>query len=144
MRNPSWPPMLVDHLFECGFCGEYFAPRIADDAAYVDKPCQHSDRISTVITLNVPSGKNIVTDDLRPVFSVERNNLASYNSTLGQAQYIEAMAVIGCAYGPTCLDEVYVQAQADPPEPLVVNHRGQVRPRPRFHGVHQGGGGRAP
>lgn len=98
--EPSWPPMLVDHLFECGFCGEYFAPRIADDAVHVDKPCLHSGGTTTVITLRVPSGKIIVTDDLRPVYSVERKDLASYNSALGRAQFIEAMAAIGCAYGP--------------------------------------------
>jgi hypothetical protein len=98
--KPSWPQMLGDHLFECSYCGQYFAPRIADDAVYVDEPCQHTDGITTVITLKVPSGKIVVTDDLRPVYSVERNDLASYNSALGQAQFIEAMAAIGCAYGP--------------------------------------------
>ncbi|MFC8950947.1 hypothetical protein [Streptomyces rochei] len=98
--DPLWPPMLLDHLFECSYCGQYFAPRITDDAVYVDTPCQQTDGITTVVTLDVPSGKIVVTDDLRPVYSVDRHDLASSNSALGQAQYIEAMAAIGCAYGP--------------------------------------------
>ncbi|MFJ6438829.1 hypothetical protein [Streptomyces sp. NPDC091416] len=98
--DPSWPPMLRDHLFECSYCGQYFVPRIADDAVYVDTPCQPASGITSIVTLEVPSGKIIVTDDLRPIYAVARAELASYNSIVGQAQYIKAMAEIGCAYGP--------------------------------------------
>lgn len=99
--EPSQLPVLVSHMDECDWCGERVVLRIADDAVYADEPCPHSDGITTVITLNVPSGKIVVSDSLHPAYSVERGSLASFfESALGQAEFIEAMAAIGCAYGP--------------------------------------------
>jgi hypothetical protein len=56
--------------------------------------------ITTVVTLRVPSGQVIVTDDLRPVYDWDGDSVADYNTALGQHQAIEAMAAQGCAYGP--------------------------------------------
>lgn len=92
-------------LYACAWCGQYPETRIEPDGVYVDNgPCPVAENgITTVITLNVPSGRIIVDDDLRPVydgFAFEDENTADYNSKLGQAQVIENFAKIGCAFGP--------------------------------------------
>ncbi|MCZ1021106.1 hypothetical protein [Streptomyces noursei] len=74
--------------------------RVVEDAVEVVDPCPYPDGITTTITLDVPSGKLLVTDDLRPVFNWDDNVIADYNTVLGQAQAVEAMAAVGCAYGP--------------------------------------------
>lgn len=85
----------------CGFCDQR-----ADDlditltAATVRNPCPYPDGLTSIITLAVPSGKIIVADDLRPAYNWNDDELANYNSALGQHQAIEAMAKEGCAYGP--------------------------------------------
>lgn len=84
------PPMLADHLYECGWCGTYFAPRVTEDGVYVDEPCKYNQDLTTVIQLKVPSGKLIVTDDMRPVYNgfdhddSGRKGFASYNSHLSR------------------------------------------------------------
>jgi hypothetical protein len=91
----------VQHTFGCCWCGERPQMRVEDDAVYIDTPCLIPDGITTVTYLEVPSGKIIVGDDLRSVYEVDdRDELADFNSALGQAQYVEVMAQKGCAYGP--------------------------------------------
>lgn len=55
---------------------------------------------TSVITLAVPSGKIIVTDDLRPVYNWSDEEAGDYNTALGQHNAIRIMAGQGCAYGP--------------------------------------------
>lgn len=90
--------------YSCFKCGGYrFEERVTDDGVHMDgEPCPVPDEgITTVITLEVPSGKIIVADNLRSVYNgFDRDKLADYNSVLGQAQFVEAMAKLGCAYGP--------------------------------------------
>lgn len=86
--------------YVCAVCGTNPAFRAAEDAVYAQDPCPYPDGIVTTITLAVPSGKMLVADDLRPVYGWDDRELASYNSVLGQAQAVEAMAAVGCAYGP--------------------------------------------
>jgi hypothetical protein len=93
---------VVGHLFNCAYCGDYVQTRVTDDAVYVDKPCEFSDGITTTIRLNVPSGKIVINDDLRPVYDGyddTHRKFADYTSDLGVAQVIEEFAKQGCAFG---------------------------------------------
>jgi len=85
----------------CRFCGE--SPNlllVAGETVRAQDPCPYPNGITTDITINVPSGRIIVTDDLRPVYDREPVPFVTLNSSLGQARRVEAMASIGCAYGP--------------------------------------------
>ncbi|MER0477075.1 hypothetical protein ABR737_01650 [Streptomyces sp. Edi2] len=84
----------------CRSCGIHPSTRVAGDVAEVKDPCPHPDGITTEITIDVPSGKLLVTDDLRPVYNWDDDTMASYESALGKAQAVKAMAAIGCAFGP--------------------------------------------
>jgi hypothetical protein len=106
---PDAPDFIVHRArmsHACWKCGAYdFTERLAEDGVHFDgEPCPVPDTgITTVITLNVPSGKIIVNDDLRPVydaFDPAEEKFATYNSILGQAQVVEAFAAQGCAFGP--------------------------------------------
>jgi len=83
----------------CGWCGERPKFRVADDAVHVQDPCRYANGITTRVTLAVPSGKLVITDDLRPVYDWDREGV-DYNTSIGQAQATETMAAQGCAYGP--------------------------------------------
>jgi hypothetical protein len=84
----------------CGSCGESLALAVTGDAITVRDACPLPDGITTVITLDVPSGQLLVDDDLRPAYDWKDEDLtASYNTALGQAQAIEVMAAQGCAFG---------------------------------------------
>jgi hypothetical protein len=83
----------------CGTCDARLDSEVTD-AVTVRTPCPYPDGVTSVITLAVPSGKVIVSDDLRPVYDWDDSEMASYNSALGQKQAVEAMAAAGCAYGP--------------------------------------------
>jgi hypothetical protein len=100
---PGIDPNLLSGIyntFGCHWCGRRPPMRVEDDGVYIDEACTVPEGITTVIHLEVPSGTIIVRDDLRAVYDVDRDDLADYNSVLGQAQYVEAMAQLGCAYGP--------------------------------------------
>lgn len=106
----------------CGTCAGKLDFTLTDEAVIVKEPCPYPDGITTVINLEVPSGKLIVTDDLRPVYNWDDNDIADYNTALGQHQAILAMAAQGCAYGPvgnTCPslyqtgDDAYVIASLE-------------------------------
>lgn len=86
---------------ECAMCGSRVRLDVRDGAIVAREPCPLPDGITSVVTLAVPSGRMIVTDDLRGVYGRwDEEGMASYNSVLGQHQAIEAMAREGCAYGP--------------------------------------------
>jgi len=86
--------------YTCALCDRPPKIQITDGAVQVQDPCPYPNGITTTITLSVPSGKMVVDDDLRSVYDWDREGLASYGTALGQAQVVEAMAAIGCAYGP--------------------------------------------
>jgi hypothetical protein len=92
-------PLVIDIAY-CAACGEYPEFQIAQDAVTVQEPCPYPNGITTSITLDVPSGKLVVTDDLRPTYDWDSAAFADYNTAQGQAQVVRAMAAIGCAYGP--------------------------------------------
>lgn len=93
-------PFLVTHLFSCQGCGEYFSPRVEQDGAYIDTPCQQTGGITVTTRLNVPSGKIIVSTDLRPAYNgYGTPEDPAYDSTLGLAQTVERFAEQGCAFG---------------------------------------------
>ncbi|MFC4048375.1 hypothetical protein ACFOY4_01655 [Actinomadura syzygii] len=84
----------------CAVCDTWPELRVTNEAVEAQKPCLYPGGITTEITLSVPSGKMIVTDDLRPIMNYDPTGLADYNTVLGQAQAVKAMAAVGCAYGP--------------------------------------------
>ena len=98
------PIYVPDAYSRCAICDWYPVFEIAGDCVRASEPCSMPDGITTQITLAVPSGKIIVTDDLRPVYNWRdadgNDGFASYNSALGQHQAILEMARQGCAYGP--------------------------------------------
>jgi hypothetical protein len=99
IRSGSMPPWVMDSR-NCAVCDE--RPRFhLGDRAHVVDPCPYPNGFTTRIVLNVPSGRIIVTDDLRPVYDWRPDmGMADYNSKLGQSQAVIAMAAVGCAYGP--------------------------------------------
>lgn len=93
-------PLITGVEHACAVCDRWPRLRVIADAVHVQDTCPYPDGITTTITLQVPSGKLLVSDDLRPVYDWSGTTTASYNTTLGQAQAVHAMAAIGCAYGP--------------------------------------------
>lgn len=92
----------------CAVCGEAPKGRVVEGRVLIQEPCAYPEGITTVTEVAFPSGKIIVTDDLRPVFEPDERGFADYNSSLGQAQYIQAMAALGCAYGPVRNNSPYL------------------------------------
>lgn len=69
-----------------------------------------------VFSLDVPSGRIIVKDDLRPVFNVPLRHeidVPGYNSAAGQALHCAEQAAIGVAYGPVLRDPSLVRIDPD-------------------------------
>lgn len=97
---PGDAPLFLSSYHECSFCGERPERSLVDGVVYAATECPFPDGVTSKVTLNVPSGKLIVTDDLRPLYEIDDTGFASYNTALGQAQVVEAMAGVGCAYGP--------------------------------------------
>ncbi|MFK0047755.1 hypothetical protein ACIQU4_27440 [Streptomyces sp. NPDC090741] len=93
-------PQVSGVAYGCGVCDERPKYQVTDTAIKVENPCPYPEGLTTEITLEVPSGKIVVTDGLSPLYSYDDSGLASYNSALGQAEAIRAMAAAGCAYGP--------------------------------------------
>ena len=93
-----WCPDLISA--RCFFCDRYAELDISDTEVKMRTPCPWPNGLVSETPLPVPSGKIIVTDDLRPVYDWAEDEMASYNSALGQKQAISAMAYEGCAYGP--------------------------------------------
>ncbi|MFI7087747.1 hypothetical protein ACIBUR_29640 [Streptomyces anulatus] len=84
----------------CAVCDEHPAYLLRDGELHVQAPCAYPAGITTEITLDVPSGKLVVSDDLRDVYDTSFFAGADYNTHLGQAQVIRSMAELGCAFGP--------------------------------------------
>ncbi|TMR08899.1 hypothetical protein ETD86_45845 [Nonomuraea turkmeniaca] len=94
-------PFVTGTWFRCAVCNGWPTFRITEDAVHVQDPCPYPDGFTTTITLQVPSGRLLVTDDLRPVYDYDDTRLASLNSALGKTQAVKAMAEIGAAFGST-------------------------------------------
>jgi hypothetical protein len=84
----------------CKVCDTQPTCQVVGDAVHVLDPCPYPDGITTEITISVPSGKILVSDDLRPVFDWPDPPAVRHSSTIGQAQAVKDMAAIGCAFGP--------------------------------------------
>lgn len=93
-------------LRDCGTCGEHVQFELGEYGfAYTTTECQYPQGITTVVEINVPSGRLICDDDLRDAPQMEpsddeQEEMASYNTVRGQAQMVEAYAKLGMAYGP--------------------------------------------
>ncbi|TLQ39196.1 hypothetical protein [Streptomyces marianii] len=117
--EPGEKPFVAGVYWRCATCDQVPEYIVRDKAVQVQKPCPYPNGITTEIRINVPSGKLIVTDDLRDVYCVDHNG-ASENTALGQAQVVQAMAALGCAFGPvgnsspglyrTCQSDSYIIA----------------------------------
>lgn len=93
---------------ECGYCGERqrltisYEPDSAETTVSTEEPCTRPDGVLTEFFLDVPSGKLVVGNDMRDIFEISaqrEQSFFSYNTALGQHQYMCEMAAIGCAYG---------------------------------------------
>lgn len=106
ITGPDYPSEILSVLAErwpCDLCGQFPKLELTADLARAVDACPTPDGHTSVITLNVPSGQILVTDDLRPVYRIDDDlarAFAPYDSSAGQTQYIRAMADLGCAYGP--------------------------------------------
>ena len=79
-----------------------YANRVKDNGGALT--CPAVDGAEWTVDLAVPSGKMIVSDDLRPVYDVplhHERGVPGYNSALGQRLRSKEMEAIGCAVGPT-------------------------------------------
>lgn len=95
------PTIMSDDWQRCAMCDGSGKRKVVGDKVVATEPCSIPDGITTTITLAVRSGKLVVADDLRPIYDwSEGPCTASYNTALGQAQAVQAMAALGCAYGP--------------------------------------------
>lgn len=105
----------------CGNCGEYIGYELVGDVAVTKTECQYPDGITTVVEIDVLSGRLICDDDLRDVEIFDDiEGEAGYNSTLGQAQVVEASAKVGLAYGP-CLNTSPSLCELEPGKYIVAN-----------------------
>jgi hypothetical protein len=96
-----WRLFIPELAFPCRTCGQDLKLLATDGSVTVREPCPYPDGLTSVITLDVPSGKLIVADSLRPAYNwTDADLTASYNSKLGQYQAVLAMAAQGCAFGP--------------------------------------------
>ena len=87
----------------CAECDEWVSLEYRDGAAYMKgEPCALQDGITTVVEIDVPSGRLICDDSLRDAegFDWEDGDKASYNTTLGQAQVVEELATRGLLFAP--------------------------------------------
>lgn len=106
-RWPGFPAGSVLQLYHpCTWCGQRPTAEFDLDAETVrfTDPCPAVDGVPMVNEIDFPSGRIIVSDDLRPVYRLDDEITArfhDYNTCLGQAEYSAAMFGIGCAYGPT-------------------------------------------
>lgn len=90
----------------CNNCDEYLSFRTYDSGETVElanNPCEYEGGVAMLNVIEFKSGRVILDDDLRDVYSVPdevEDKFASYNTSLGQAQATAASFELGCAYGP--------------------------------------------
>lgn len=93
--------LLEYDYFSCARCGEFPDLEVVGNSVWVATPCRFSGDVITVITIDVPSGKMVISDDLRPAYPWNPGDegLHSFNTVRGQAQMTGRMASQGCAFG---------------------------------------------
>ena len=84
----------------CDVCGERPQLKVTANAVEVTNACPYPRGITTETTLRVPSGRIVVTDDLRGVYGWDLETIGDYNTTAGQDRAIRSLAAAGCAFGP--------------------------------------------
>lgn len=89
--------------YSCAVCDEFMSYNLVGEVAVAKTECQYQNGMTTVVEIDVLSGRLICDDDLRDaeVFDVDIDAGADYNSMLGQAQVVEASAKVGLAYAPS-------------------------------------------
>jgi hypothetical protein len=89
----------------CGQCDEWMKYDLIDGVAVAQSDCQYTEGITTVVEIDVPSGRLVCDDSLRDAEGFDWNDedekkMASYNTMLGQAQVVELLATRGLAFVP--------------------------------------------
>lgn len=84
-------------LFKCGVCGEELVLETDGKTLRTVSQCPYPDGLIFDFELNVPSGKLVVANDLRPLFDF----IGDYdiNTLVGCMKHSLAMAEVGCAQG---------------------------------------------
>jgi len=108
LRDALFEPMVIRPGYNCMVCDAHPEFVVHSDRVEIPEPCPYPQGFTTVTRLSVPSGRIVVADSLRPQYDDLKSTtdeqgrtvrFASYNSDLGVAQVVEAMAAIGCAFG---------------------------------------------
>lgn len=88
-------------VFPCSTCDAFPAFTLADDdrTLVARTDCPLPEGLDSVVHLEVPSGRVVVADTLRPVFDVDLPLSPSYNSVAGRVLHAERMARLGVAQG---------------------------------------------
>lgn len=91
-----------DLSHSCGVCDEWMQWSLVDNEAVAQSECTMQNGVTTVVEIDVPSGRLICDDSLRDAegFDWEDDDKASYNTTLGQAQVVEELATRGLFFAP--------------------------------------------
>lgn len=100
--NEGEPIWSSDLAHSCGLCDEKVKLELLDDGSVTTTTdCKYSNGITSVVEINVPSGKLVVADSLRDVYDPRCDwpIYASYGTVLGQHQVVVENARLGCAYG---------------------------------------------
>lgn len=84
-------------LMACPVCAEHLATETDGKTIRPTTECKYPNGMTIEFELNVPSGKIVCRDDLRPLFDYYGD--FNINTTLGTMQATLAMAKIGCAHG---------------------------------------------
>lgn len=86
----------------CHQCDEWMSYDLIDGKAVAKTECQYQQGFTTVVEIDVPSGRLVCDDSLRDAegFDWEDGDKASYNTRLGQAQVVEELATRGLAFAP--------------------------------------------
>lgn len=92
-------------LGECHWCGVQPKVYLNEDrtALVADSECAAPEGVMTEYDIAFKSGRIVVQDSLGDVYCLAPeidHSLHSYNTAIGQSQYVLEMAKLGCAYGP--------------------------------------------
>jgi hypothetical protein len=87
----------------CHECDEWMGYDLIDGVAVAKTECQYQEGFTTVVEIDVPSGRLVCDDSLRDAEGFDWDDdekLASYNTALGQHQVVELLATRGLAFAP--------------------------------------------
>ena len=92
--------------YSCGQCDEFMSYELIDGEAVAKTECQYTEGFTTVVEIDVPSGRLVCDDSLREAEGFnwkdeDETGFASYSSDLGQHQVVEFLAkTAGLAFAP--------------------------------------------